>query len=182
MGLRTHVFTLTPQPARAGSRLPTTEPFAMQNLPRLAAFALVFMPLGLASVAQAQTTQPSRLTFEGDMVLGRACVLTSQFKHGQPVVWRVRVTDPKTGQQLDDKGLKSLVVEFSDGQKFPMRFHAHPPGSAPTDLFWVGTWTIPDSYPTGGFSYKILATDMDGKETEWQPFKVAASQFTVVSN
>jgi hypothetical protein len=153
----------------------------MSRISTLAALAVVLSPLVLAAPAHAQT--PPKFTFEGDMVLGRACVLTSQFKHGQPVVWRVRVTDPKTGQMMDDKGLKSLVVELSDGQKFTMKYGAHPKGANPTtDNFWSTSWTIPDSYPTGGFSYKVVATDMGGTETDWQPFMVAPSQLTVVAN
>jgi hypothetical protein len=154
----------------------------MPCLSKLTALAVVLAPFGFAHAAHAQTAQPPKFTFEGDMVLGRACVLTSQFKHGQEVVWRVRVTDPKNGQNMDGKGLKSLVVELSDGQKLPMRYHAHPPGPSPTDFFWAGTWTIPDNYPTGSFSYKIVATGLDGQETDWQPFKVAPSQLTIVAN
>ncbi len=110
----------------------------MPILSKLAVLALTVASLGLASAAKADTAQPMKYAFEGDMVLGHACVLTSQFKYFEPVVWRVRVTDPKTGQQMNDKTLKSLVVELSDGQKIPLKFHGHPPGPNPTDNFLVG--------------------------------------------
>ncbi|HWG07334.1 MAG TPA: hypothetical protein VG271_20205 [Beijerinckiaceae bacterium] len=153
----------------------------MPILSKLTALAVTLVSLGLASMAEAQTAQPMKYVFEGDMVLGHACVLTSQFKPFESVVWRVRVTDPKTGQQMDDKALKGLVVEMSDGQKVPLKFHGHPPGPNPTDNFWSTSWMIPEGHPTGTFSYKIVAIDLGGQETDWQPFKVAPSEFTIVA-
>ena len=44
---------------------------------------------------------------------GPICVLNSQFKHLEKLVFRFRVHDPD-GKLLDDKGVKSLVVEFPD--------------------------------------------------------------------
>src|SRR5258707_15597698 len=83
------------------------------------------LSLGFASGAQAQQ---AKLFFEGDIVRGDqegapgpGCVLNSQFKHLEKVVWRLRILDA-AGKPLDDKGLKSLVVELVDGQKLPARF------------------------------------------------------------
>jgi hypothetical protein len=154
----------------------------MHRLPKLAALAFVLAPLGLAQEAHAQAAGAPEFTFEGDMVRGHACVLSSLYKRGEGVAWRVRVIDPETGQSVDDKGLKSLVVILSDGQKFPMRYGAHPKGGTPTDNFWATSWEIPATYPTGSFSYRVVATDLDGHETDWQPFKVAASQLTILAN
>lgn len=154
----------------------------MHRLPMLAALALAFAPFGLAAEAHAQAASAPRFTFEGDMVRGHACVLASLYKRGEGVVWRIRVVDPKSGQSVDDKGLKSLVVELSDGQKFPMKYGEHPKGAPPTDKFWAASWEIPATYPTGGFSYRVVATDLDGHETDWQPFNVAASQLTIMAN
>src|SRR6266700_7229450 len=85
---------------------------------------------GFASGAQAQQV---KLFFEGDIVRGDqegapgpGCVLNSQFKHLEKVVWRLRILDA-AGKPLDDKGLKSLVVELPDGQKLAARFGVHPP-------------------------------------------------------
>lgn len=95
------------------------------------------------------------------------------------VAWRIRVEDA-TGKELDDKGLKSVVVELSDGQKFPARFGGHPP-SAPTDHLWSTAWVIPDDYPTGSFNYKVIATALDGSTQSWVPINVKPSLLTVVT-
>jgi hypothetical protein len=155
-------------------------------MPLLHNWSIAAVPLAMLALAgpvQAQVADP--LFFEGDMVRGAAvpsgapCVLTSQFKRQEQVVFRIRVVD-SAGKSLDDKGLKSLVVELSDGKKIPMRFHGHPPKDS-TDFFWVGPWIIPEDYPTGSFAYKVTATDLKGAAQTWLPFKVAPSQFTVIA-
>src|SRR5437870_10903883 len=106
-----------------------------------AAIALSVAVLGFAGPAQAQ--QPQKLFLEGDIVRGNTalgatgpiCVLNSQFKRGENVVFRMRVRTP-TGQFLDEKGIKSITVELTDGQKFNARFGGHPPRQ-PTDFFWT---------------------------------------------
>ena len=130
----------------------------------------------------------AELFIEGDMVRGAqqgapgpACVLDNQFKHLEKVVWRIRVRDD-AGKPLDDKGLKSLVVEMPDGQKVNARYSQHPPPQAgpAADYFWSAIWIIPTAYPSGSLSYKVTATGNDGKSSTWEPFKTKPSQLTVV--
>jgi hypothetical protein len=137
--------------------------------------------------AQPASAQSAKLFFEGDMVRGQTqdgatgatCVLTSQFKRREEVVWRIRVRDGKTGDQVTDKGVKSVVVEMSDGQKIPAHYGAHPRGK-PTDNFWGTAWSIPANYPTGSLTYKVVVTDNDGQTTSWEPFNVALSALMVI--
>jgi hypothetical protein len=140
---------------------------------------------GCAVAAQAQT---GKLFFEGDIVIGGKpgtaddCVLRNRFQRLQKVVWRIRVLD-QTGKSLDGKALKSLEVQLPDGQKFAARFGPHPPprlGPA-EDFFWTAAWTIPESYPTGTFAYKAIATDLQGQTHTWEPFKRSTSQLQIVA-
>ena len=146
-------------------------------------FALALLiALATAPLAQAQTSKP--LFIAADMVTGPVgsgpiCVLRSQFMRKERVAWRIRVQDA-TGKQLDDKDLKSLVIELSDGQKIPARFGGHPP-KEPTDHFWSTSWSIPEDYPTGSFNYKVVATAMDGTTQSWEPPNVKASFLTVIA-
>jgi hypothetical protein len=159
----------------------------MRTLGVVAALALSIASLGSAPAADAQAAR--KLFFEGDLVRGAQpgapgpfCVLTSQFKRLEKVVWRIRVLD-QTGQSLDGKGLKSVAVELADGQKLAAVYGPHPPpASGPaTDFFWTTIWTIPTSYPSGTFAYKVVATDGDGTAHTWEPFKRSPSQLTVVA-
>lgn len=131
----------------------------------------------------------NKLFFEGDMVrgvpkggpTGPVCVLTSQFKRGEKVVWRLRVFDPAKSKQLGKAGLKSLVVELPDGKQYKMHYRPHPPKKS-TDMFWTAAWKIPANYPTGSFAYKVVATDSSGKVHTWKPFAVRGSEFTVIAS
>ncbi|MCC6869832.1 MAG: hypothetical protein IT522_13515 [Burkholderiales bacterium] len=124
--------------------------------------------------------------FEGDMVrggtekglTGPACVLASQFKRGEAVVWRIRVRDPQ-GRDVDGTMVKSVTVKLADGQTFPARFGPHPKGKD-TDKFWSTSWIVPADYPTGALSYTVIATAGDGTQHAWSPFKVAMSELTII--
>ncbi len=147
----------------------------------LALFAAVvaFPPAALAQQAQ-------KLFLEGDIVRGNTalgatgpiCVLNSQFKRKENVVFRIRVRNV-AGQPLDEKSIKSILVELTDGQKFNARYGGHPPRAA-TDYFWTAAWMIPETYPTGTLGYKVTATDMQGNTQTWEPLREFRSWVVVL--
>src|SRR5258708_801454 len=149
--------------------------------------SIVVLPLALAGLAQgARAQQPQSIFLEGDMVRGNTgkgqtgptCVLNSQFKHNENAVFRVRVRDI-FGKPLDDKEIKGVVIELSDGQKLTMRYGGHPPRGS-IDYFWAAGWLIPADYPTGTLYYKVVATDLQGRAQTWQSFQDPRSQIEVV--
>jgi hypothetical protein len=145
-------------------------------------FLALLLALGVVPLAQAQSGKP--LFIAADMVRGPGgsgpgCVLSNRFMRKEEVAWRIRVQDA-TGNELDEKSLRSLVVELSDGQKFEAHFKGHPPRGAPTDHFWSTAWTIPADYPTGSFNYKVIATAEDGSTQTWQPFNTKPTLLTVI--
>src|SRR5262245_8972182 len=157
----------------------------MQTPTRLSVLVIVAATLASFGIANAQDGK--RLFFEADMVrhaqdgqAGPFCVLANQFKRKEAVAWRIRVLD-QAGANLDEKGLKSVVVELSDGQKLPAKFGPHPPRGTATDHFWSLAWVIPADYPTGSLVYKVVATDNDGRSQTWEPFKRAPTQLTVIA-
>lgn len=149
-------------------------------------FALAFAGMSGFALA-ASAADPARLFFEGDMVrggtaagtTGPTCVLASQFKRREAVVWRIRVRD-QGGKDLDGSRLKSLAVKLPDGQMFAARFGAHPKGGD-SDHFWSTSWVVPADYPTGSFAYSVVASDNDGSVHTWAPFNVALSQLTIIA-
>jgi hypothetical protein len=151
-------------------------------------YRLSVLALSVASLAaiDAASAQGTRLFFEGDMVRatqqgapGPFCVLANQFKRKEAVAWRIRVLD-QAGKALDEKGVKSVVVELSDGQKLTAKFGPHPPRGPATDHFWSVSWKIPESYPTGSLTYKVVATDLAGQAHSWEPFKREPTQLAVI--
>jgi hypothetical protein len=151
------------------------------------------LPLALAGIVvagAAQAQQAPSVFFEGDLVRGGgpgakgpSCVLNNQFKREETVVFRIRLRDAKTGQPLDDKGVTSLSVELSNGEKAAMHYGSHGGrGGPPEDFFWSGSWKIPTDYPTGSLSYQAIVTDQNGANYNWEPFKNSSSRITVIAN
>ena len=142
----------------------------------------MLLALGVAPSAEAQSGTP--LFIATDMVRapggsGPGCVLSNRFMRKEEVAWRIRVQDA-TGKQLDDKGLKGVVVELSDGQEFPARFR-RPPAEGADGLYLVHPWVIPDNYPTGSFNYKVVATTLDGTTQTWEPINTKPSLLTIIA-
>lgn len=143
---------------------------------------------GLSALPASAQQAPLKIAFEGDMVLGVTprikgpppCVLTSQFKHGDMVVFRFRMTDPQTGKPLDASAVGDVTVEVSSGQKLKAKYGSHPPKNS-TDTFWTAAWVIPKDIPTGTLNYKIVAATKNGASVSWSPFSVRSSQLTVVN-
>src|SRR6202795_5020158 len=96
--------------------------------------ALFVAVLGFGQVSAAQEAQ--KMFIEGDIVRGNTpngntgpvCVLANQFKRRENVIFRIRVRNI-AGEPLDDKALKSLVVELADGKTFKADYLPRPPVS-----------------------------------------------------
>jgi hypothetical protein len=157
----------------------------MSRLQILSAAGAAF---ALAAFCGAAQSAPPTLFIQADMVTGGQqgmgpppCVLASQFKHKEEIVWRIRVIDAKTGKPLDDKGVKSVVITLASGQSVTAHFGNHPPPK-PVDTFWSAAWVVPDDYPTGSFSYDITATDKHGHAVKFQPFKTPPALPTIIAD
>jgi hypothetical protein len=109
---------------------------------------------------------------------GAVCVNLSQFPRNSEVVWRARVIDPVTGEELGDDDLDSVEVNLGDGQTFEMRYGPHPRDN-PTDFFWTTSWDIPADYPTGTVDWEVVASGTDGSTGTYAPFDVAPSLLTI---
>lgn len=82
------------------------------------------------------------------------CAVTTLYKHGAKVIFRIKLFDPATGRQLTDKNLSAVSVDLADGTKLPAKFGTHEEGKVP---FWTAGWTVPASYPTGQVKYTVTA-------------------------
>jgi hypothetical protein len=118
------------------------------------------------------------LNIPADQAAERICVLQSRFARNSEVVWRARVIDPVTGEQLDDTALENVQVRLADGQVLDMRYGDHPRDN-PTDRFWTTSFDIPVDYPSGTLGYEVVATATGGSTGSFVPFNVAASLLTI---
>lgn len=132
---------------------------------------------------------------------GPSCAVNSQWYRGEMIVWRVRVFDPETGNQLpanpsdliptipDADAIAALTegltvtVHLSDGQSFPMHFGGHGGDSAgeSADYFWTFGWEIPADYPTGSVEdWVTVDWSAESKTGRSQPFQVSSSMLTII--
>jgi len=135
-----------------------------------------------ALILQGDTVRsPEGLTDEQKTFL--SCVEFSRFPQGARIVWRFKVIDPLSGQPLDDKAIKSVVITYPDGKTADFTYGGHG-GTKPNylDYFWTTGFSVPATYPTGAFAYKITATSTTGLVGTWasDQFKVGAAQLTIV--
>ncbi|MDP3984411.1 MAG: hypothetical protein Q8Q52_05300 [Acidimicrobiia bacterium] len=128
-------------------------------------------------IVQADTVS-GPLNIPNDQMAGRVCVAQSRFARNSEIVWRVRLTDPLTGEQLDDTGVQTLQVKLADGQVLDMHYGDHPRDN-PTDKFWTTSFDIPEGYPTGTLGYEVVAVSTSGMTGNFTPFNVAPSLLTI---
>lgn len=116
------------------------------------------------------------LNIPDDRAAGQVCVNESRFPRSSEIVWRVRVTDPITGQELDDSST-TAQIRLGDGQVLEMRYGPHPRENS-TDFFWTTSFDIPQDYPTGTLSWEVTATSGE-RSGVYTPFNVAPSLLTI---
>lgn len=108
-----------------------------------------------------------------------SCVLNSKFKKNEQIVWRVKVVDPTTGQELDEKFIEKMQVKLADGKVFDMKFGLRPKDK-PIDGFWTTSFTIPEDFPVGTLNYTIEATAKDGRSSQYVKFILPTAHLTVL--
>ncbi len=115
----------------------------------------------------------NNLVVYGDTVADKICVLDNRFTRGEKIVFRATAIDVNTNAV--DEGAELNIV-LATGDTVPMKFGKHG-----DDQFWVGTFVIPEDFPTGPLDYKITAK-LGEKTGEYKQFAVAPSLLTVVEN
>jgi hypothetical protein len=160
------------------------------TLALLAIAVMVIAGVGGGLIASSQGAAPppaqgqGKLIVYGDMALFQPpghpenCILRNRFKRGDPVGWRMFVADPATGTREESA---QLVVHLTVGGTkvdIPMRYRATE--KQPERQFWVAKWMVPPDAPVGMIRYTVTATDKYGRNGEFKPFEVQASQLTIV--
>ncbi len=132
---------------------------------------------------------------------GPSCAVNSQWYRGEMIVWRVRVFDPETGNQVpanpsdlipaipDADAIAALTegltvtLHLSDGQSFPMHFGGHggDKEGQRADYFWTFGWVIPADYPTGTVEDWITVDwSAEFKTGRSQPFQVPPAMLNIM--
>ncbi|MBE3597593.1 MAG: hypothetical protein IMX02_01885 [Limnochordaceae bacterium] len=139
------------------------------------AFLVTLMLAEGTLAAQGYFIQADMVRSEAGTPRGPVCVPDGAFFPGEAVVFRVKVFDLATGQEverptIEERGLQ-VRVELGDGTVLRAAYLAHPPDpNAPAhDEYWAAFWPIPKNYPGGTLTWKVVAQDREGRVGEFTP-------------
>ena len=145
--------------------------------------ALVLLA-ALAPSSVAGQAGGERLIVFGDTVLfyppghPRNCLLNNQFKHGEPVGFRMNALNAATGKR--DRATELVVHLTYAGRTVDIPMRDRQNEKQPEREFWVAKWMVPEDAPMGVVRYTVTAKDPQGRTGEFKPFEVQASQITIV--
>ena len=126
----------------------------------------------------------NRLVVYGDVVYfyppghPRNCLLNNQFKHGEPVGFRMTAVNPASDKR--DRTTELVVHLTYAGKTVDLPMRDRQSQTQPEREFWVVKWVVPDDAPVGIVRYTVTAKDSQGHTGEFKPFEVQASQLTIV--
>lgn len=108
----------------------------------------------------------------GKNATGPVCVLNSNYKLGEQVVFRADIYDARTGERITKEKAEELELKVTaiveDVDEYEMSMGPHP-REEPQINFWVGVWEIPSIFQTGWFKWTIVVTDKEGNEYIHEP-------------
>lgn len=86
------------------------------------------------------------------------CADSSVFRRGYQIVFRMYVTNAKTGKVMTGKDLSKVVLRIAGQADQTMTFR--PQGGKPdatSPWLWSKAWLVPADYPLGTFKFDIAA-------------------------
>ena len=108
----------------------------------------------------------------------RSCALSSQFKRGEPIGFRMTALDPVTGAR--DRAATLVVHLTYAGRSVDIPMRDRQTEKQPERTFWVAKWVVPNDAPVGTLRYTVTAKDSQGRTGKFTPFDVETSQITIV--
>jgi hypothetical protein len=116
-----------------------------------------------------------------DQKANHSCTLSSRFPRNSEMVWRAKITDPATGDLMDDTTVDKVQIQLANGETVDMKFGAHPK-TPPNEYYWTGSWEVPKDAPTGTVAYTIVATAKDGRTGEFKPIMSVAASLPAITD
>lgn len=94
------------------------------------------------------------------------CADSSVFQRQQQIVFRLYITNAKTGKIMTGKDMSKVVLRIAGLPDIKMSFR--PQGGKPdatSPWLWSTAWLVPADYPLGTFKFDIAATVKKTKQT-----------------
>jgi hypothetical protein len=113
------------------------------------------------------------------------CIVTSRFKRGQRMGFRMTAIDGGTGETENTAVLVAHLKYAGTTIDVPMRwrgqggFPAAEYPRQPSEM-WTGVWVVPADAQPAVLSYTVTATDRFGRTATFSPFINEVSHITIV--
>lgn len=124
-------------------------------------------------------------SFDNPPTLPTHCILTSRFKRGQRIGFRMTAIDGGTGEVENTAVMTAHMTVAGKTIDVPMRWRGV--GNAPAAEYprqpsemWTGVWVVPADAPIGTINYTVTAVDRFGRTATFSPFINVVSQLAVV--
>src|SRR5258706_10727398 len=124
-------------------------------------------------------------SFDTPATVPTHCILTSRFKRGQRVGFRMTAIDGGSGEVENTAVLMVHLKYAGQTLDIPMRWRGQ--GNAPAREYprqpsemWTGVWSVPNDAAPGTLSYTVTATDRFSRTATFSPFINVVSQLTIV--
>ena len=150
-----------------------------------------FLTLGvaLAAFAAVATTafaaDPFPSTTGGPVFIAAQTVtstgaMQNQFAPGSSVIFRAYAVDAKINKQLVAKDVKYFYVTIPNQPNVKQTYQPKAPGAS-GQMVWIGTWTVPATYPTGLVNFKVLIKTEAKRIAQFVQMPVASAQLTIAA-
>ncbi len=145
----------------------------------LAAFA-AFAAVAIAAdpIAAPFPSTTSGPVFIAAQTVTASGAMQNQFAPGSTVIFRAYAVDSKTKKLLLAKDVTYFYVTIPGQPNVKLAYKPTAPG-ATGRMVWVGTWTVPASYPAGLVNFKVLAKATSKRTGSFVQMPVSTSQLTV---
>jgi hypothetical protein len=155
----------------------------MRKLAVLAAALAAFATLAAAATAADPLPLPFPAQKVGSVFIAAQTVnatgaMQNQFAPGSSVVFRAYAVDSKAHKVLVAKDVKYFYVAIPNQPTVKMTYNPKAPGASGR-MVWIGTWTVPATYPVGLVNFKVLVKTQFKRIGQFVQMPVTTSQLTI---
>ena len=160
----------------------------MRKILTLVAALVAFATVAASAPAADPIAAPFPAATSGPVFIAAQTVtstgaLQNQFAPGSSVIFRAYAVDSKlkTPRMLVAKDVKYFYVAIPNQSPVKMTYQPKAPGASGR-MVWIGTWTVPASYPLGLVNFKVLVKTQSKRIGQFVQMPVASSQLTIATN
>jgi hypothetical protein len=107
-------------------------------------------------------------------------VLANHYAPGSTVVFRAYAVDQKTKKVITASDMRYFYVTIPSQPNVKLKYNPKAAGASLTRP-WLGTWTVPSSFPSGMVNFKVLIQTTKKMKGQFVQMPVASSQLTIMA-